>query len=151
VGQTLAKRNSCAIALAIGLPIIAFSSYMIAGPTLFNAYLQDFAQFSRQTQLNSNLDITFAHAALSVNPGHEVGMGPVMHLISWMIAIGAFSQVALLAKRPEKQFELIVFSTLIGVFLVPIMLPHLPFYDLSIFILGGLIIYCTEWREPFPA
>ena len=99
VGQTLAKRNSCAIALAIGLPIIAFSSYMIAGPTLFNAYLQDFAQFSRQTQLNSNLDITFAHAALSVNPGHEVGMGPVMHLISWMIAIGAFSQVALLAKN----------------------------------------------------
>lgn len=71
----------------------------------------------------------------------------MMYVVSSMFVVGAFLQLAALARKPGKDFELIAFATLTGVFLAPLTLPHLPYFDLSALALGGLIIYCSEWRE----
>jgi len=148
IAQACAKKFNCLIALVCGIGVLSLLSVFYCGGA-FNTWLSTFTGFGLQPQMDPRLDISFCHAIMSLLPieNRNAGLEGLMMFVAWMIAFGGFMQLYKLAKLPNKQQELVPFATLVGTFLVPILAPHLPFYDLSVLAMGALVVYCMEWRE----
>jgi hypothetical protein len=149
ITQAFAKKFNCLIALACGIGAISLLSELACGGA-FHTWLASIFSFGTQPTMDPKLDISFTHAMMSLMRDDIQLSMPVtilMLFIGWMIAVGGFMQLYKLAKMPNKQQELVPFATLVGASLVPIVVPHLPFYDLSVLAISALVVYCMEWRE----
>jgi hypothetical protein len=144
--QSFNKRFSTTLALLGGTAVIGAAALITAQSETIEMWKTAFSNFSLQPGAREQLDISFLSSAMSFAPD-RTGLVPVFGFVAAMIAVGGLMQLFDLAKTPGKEQQLVPFTTMLATLLVPIVLPHLPFCDLSVLTLGGLIAYCTEWRE----
>jgi hypothetical protein len=149
ITQAFAKKFNCLIALVCGIGVISLLG-MLSGGGAFQTWLSSIFAFNTQPTMDPRLDISFTHAMMSLLPAdNQLNMPLTILMLSVgiMIAVGGFMQLHKLAQLPNKRQDLVPFATLVGASIVPIVVPHLPFYDLSVLAMAALVVYCMEWRE----
>jgi hypothetical protein len=144
--QAFNKRYGLLATLSLGTSVVVLPGLLMSQDVTQMLWYRVLTMFSVQPDGNPRLDIAFQYAAMSFAPD-RVGLFPVVTFVGVIVAIGGFMQLYHLAKAENKERDLVPFTTMLATFLPAILLPHMPFFDLSVLALGGLIAYCTDWRE----
>ncbi|MGH9553891.1 MAG: hypothetical protein ACRD3W_31225, partial [Terriglobales bacterium] len=145
--QIMARRTRLAIAFGVGLALILGFTTMVSGDA-FKSWLDVAAAFGVQNAQDARLDVSMVHAVLvTVPPVQQGPLFPIAMFVGGIIAVGGFMQINQVMQSDEKDRWLVPFATMLGAFLTPVLLPHLPFADLTALVIAGLVVHCMEWRE----
>lgn len=154
VSGALALRGHwrCALGLVGGAALISGITVVCLGPNTFMQWLQS---FRLSDTIFSNPAYHYPKYLITCLPGLIVqSVPPQLSTIAKLATYGMAALVGLhalwtsvkLLKSSEKDFAL-PFIFILGLFVLPLVLPHFLFYDLSCLTAAGMVAFAFNWPD----
>ncbi len=145
---TRSKKLSCLASFIVGMLVVSLSSIFCFGPVVANKWLSSLkldAEIWRDpTCQHKTFLISSLHEAITtLFPAHwQPALDFVIYLLAMIIFLQALFFCRQLVKRmPMNNTGVMSLIFVLGILILPLILPYLRYYDLSIFAIAGMIVF----------
>jgi len=142
-----AKQWRCATGFASGLAILSLCNIFCLGTQTSYQWLR-LINISDALASNVNysasiyLQISLPRAVMLILPTlWRIKFRMIIYLLSLLIGVHALVNCVRLVRKAKDYISVMPYVFVLGIFLMPLISPHLFYYDLSIFVLAGIVIY----------
>jgi hypothetical protein len=142
-----AKNWRCAAGFTLGLIVLGVLNMLCLGTQTTYEWLlllntSDAVSANPSYSCSPYLEISLPRAILQILPmSWRMGSRIVIYLAVFAIWLHALLVCIQLVKRAKNYTQVMPYVFALGLFLMPLISPHLLFYDLSILALAGIVIY----------
>jgi hypothetical protein len=142
-----AKQWRCAAGFAVGLIILSLCNIFCLGTQTACQWLRlinisDALASSVNYSASIYLQTSLPRAVMLALPMlWRIKLRMIIYLLSLLIGAHSLVNCVRLIKKTKDYMSVMPYVFVLGIFLMPLISPHLFYYDLSIFVLAGIVIY----------
>jgi Glycosyltransferase family 87 len=150
--MVLEKKPKCFIAMCWGIAAILLLNLLFFGPSTmgswFNCLKVSDLIYSDARSVNTALATSFPRAVMLILPvAYQVMLKPYVYLLGAFVGLLAYMTALRLIQVNISDDLKLAAVLILGIFVTPLTVPHIFFYDYSILYLAGLLAISMPWSH----